>query len=96
MELGKAIQKIRTEAKLTQAQFSEFFGVSQQAVQKWESGQISPDLDKIIMISKHFDISLDALSLEKITGSLRKCQKPKPSSRSIKMFMIGSFIHPIC
>jgi ADP-ribosylglycohydrolase/transcriptional regulator with XRE-family HTH domain len=37
--------------------------VSQQAVQKWESGQATPDLDKIILISKYFDISLDALIL---------------------------------
>ncbi len=86
MELGKAIQKIRTEAKLTQAQFSEFFGVSQQAVQKWESGQISPDLDKIIMISKHFDISLDALILGKdnrVVEEMSKTKAIKPQYQNV-------------
>ena len=34
MFLGEKIKKIRTEAKLTQLQFSEILGVSQQSVQK--------------------------------------------------------------
>ena len=61
--LGNTINKIRTEAKLTQEQFSQIFGVSQQSVQRWESGVSSPDLEKVIMISKYFGISLDALVL---------------------------------
>ena len=61
MELGKSIYQIRNSAKLTQAQFSELFGVSQQAVQKWESGAVAPDIDKIIKITKYFDVSLDSL-----------------------------------
>jgi transcriptional regulator with XRE-family HTH domain/ADP-ribosylglycohydrolase len=65
MKIGATIYKIRTEAKLTQAQFSALFGVSQQSVQKWESDQATPDLDKIILISKYFDVSLDALILGK-------------------------------
>ena len=56
MTLGKTIHKIRTEAKLTQEQFSQIFGISQQSVQKWESDASTPDLDKIIMISKYFDV----------------------------------------
>ena len=38
MEIGQSIYKIRNNAKLTQEQFAEMFGVSQQAVQKWETG----------------------------------------------------------
>ena len=61
MEFGKSISRIRNQANLTQAQFSELFGVSQQAVQKWENGVSVPDMDKIVKIARHFDISLDAL-----------------------------------
>ena len=61
--LGDTISKIRTQAKMTQAQFSEIFGVSQQSVQKWERNASTPDLEKLIMISKYFDVSLDALIL---------------------------------
>lgn len=64
MQIGHAIYKIRNEAKLTQAQFAEILDVSQQSVQKWEKGASTPDLDKLVLISKRFGVSLDALVLE--------------------------------
>lgn len=63
MELQKMIYKIRTNAKMSQEQFAALFKVSRQSVQKWESGTVIPELSKIIEISKHFDVSLDALIL---------------------------------
>ena len=61
--IGHTIRRLRTEAKLSQEQFADLFDVSQQSVQKWESGSNTPDLDKLINISKHFGVSLDALIL---------------------------------
>ena len=61
MEIGQSIYKIRNNAKLTQEQFAEMFGVSQQAVQKWESGGAVPDIEEIVKIAKYFDIALDSL-----------------------------------
>ncbi len=63
MKLGTIIAQLRNEAKLTQAEFAERFGVSQQSVQKWESGISVPELENIISIAKYFDVSLDALIL---------------------------------
>ena len=63
MKLGETINRLRNEGKLTQAQFAEIFNVSQQSVQKWESGISMPDLDKIVLMSKYFGVSLDALVL---------------------------------
>lgn len=81
MKIGVAISKLRNEAKLTQAQFSEICGVSQQSVQKWESGLATPDLDKIVLISKYFDISLDALILgrdNRVVEEMNKKVEIKP------------------
>ena len=61
MSLSTTIYKLRTNSNLSQAEFAELFGVSQQSVQKWESGVVTPDLNKLINISAHFGISLDAL-----------------------------------
>lgn len=80
MKIGIAINKLRNEANLTQAQFSEIFGVSQQSVQKWESGLATPDLEKIILISKYFDVSLDAL----ILGNDNRVVEEMSRTRSIK------------
>ncbi len=61
MAIKSAIKNLRTEAGLTQEQFAAVFGVSQQSVQKWESGTAVPDIERIVKIAKYFDISLDAL-----------------------------------
>ena len=63
MNLSTSIQRLRTEAKWTQEEFSERFGVSQQAVQKWESGRALPELKKLVEIADHFGVSLDELIL---------------------------------
>ena len=65
MTLNIKISKLRNAAKLSQEEFAEVFGVSQQSVQKWESGTTVPDLDKLIKISKYFGLSLDSLVLDK-------------------------------
>lgn len=65
MEIKESIYKLRTGAKMTQEQFAEAFHVSRQAVQKWENGQTVPELSKLVEISKHFDVSLDALILNR-------------------------------
>ncbi len=86
MGIGHMISKLRDEAKLTQAQFSEIFGVSQQSVQKWESGVSTPDLEKIVQISKYFDVSLDALILEndnRVVEEMHKTRVVKPQYQNI-------------
>ena len=86
MEIAKSIYKLRTAAKMTQAQFSETFGVSQQSVQKWESGGAKPDLDKLVMIAKYFDVSLDALIMgndNRIVEEMNKAELLKPQYISL-------------
>lgn len=61
MNLTHSIAKLRVKAGLSQAQFAETIGVSQQAVQKWEKGTAIPNLEKIVLISKRFDVPLDEL-----------------------------------
>ena len=63
MAMPELIHKLRTGAKLSQEQFAALFHVSRQSVQKWESGLVTPELSKVIEISKYFGVSLDALIL---------------------------------
>lgn len=63
MVLAERLADLRRQAKLSQEKFAELFHVSQQSVQKWESGTSVPDLDKLIQIAKRFDVSIDALVL---------------------------------
>ena len=61
MNLSDRIQNLRKVKSLSQEDLAEALGVSRQAVSKWESGQSSPDLDKIVQLSEFFDVSTDHL-----------------------------------
>lgn len=65
MVLHEMIYKLRTKAHLSQEEFASMFKVSRQSVQKWENGSSVPELSKILEISNKFDISLDALILNR-------------------------------
>ncbi len=86
MEIGQSIYKIRNNAKLTQEQFAEIFDVSQQAVQKWESGSAVPDIEKIVKIAKYFDVSLDSLVMgndNRLVEDMNKSEILKPQYKNI-------------
>ncbi len=86
MTIGKSINKLRTDANLSQEQFASVFDVSQQSVQKWESDISSPSLDKLIQISKYFGVSLDALILgndNRIVEEMKNTNSIKPQYENI-------------
>ena len=86
MDIGKMITRLRTNANISQERFAELFDVSRQAVQKWENNLSVPELEKLIKISKHFDVSLDALVLEsgtRITEELNSNKTLKPNYANI-------------
>ncbi len=61
LALAKNIRVLRKEKRLTQEQLSEALGVTVGSVYKWESGQMTPELDMLVNIADFFDISMDAL-----------------------------------
>ncbi len=81
MTFGKSINRLRSDANLSQEQFAQIFDVSQQSVHKWESDIATPSIEKIIQISKYFGVSLDALILgndKRMTEEMRGTEKIKP------------------
>lgn len=86
MELEKNLLKLRTNLNLTQEEFAEKIGVSRQAVQKWENGSSHPDLERIILMAKIFNVSVDALLLnsdKRIAEELSYDRKIQPEYASI-------------
>lgn len=61
MYLGKNIQYLRKQRKITQEGFSEQMGVSRQTVAKWEAGDAIPELEKLLEICDFFFCKLDEL-----------------------------------
>ena len=61
MTLADRIQHLRKAKGISQEELADQIGVSRQAVSKWESGQSSPDLEKVILLSEFFDVATDYL-----------------------------------
>lgn len=61
MSLGKNIQYLRKQKKITQEQLAEEMSVSRQTVSKWEADEIVPELNKLITLSNIFSCKLDTL-----------------------------------
>lgn len=61
MDFSEKILTLRKSKDLTQEQLAERLNVSRQSVSKWESGQATPELDKIIILSEVFEVSTDYL-----------------------------------
>lgn len=59
--LSETLYHLRRKSGLSQEQLAEKIGVSRQAISKWEGGLSTPELDKLIALSKVFDITVDAL-----------------------------------
>ena len=61
MDFSEKLLTLRKAKDLTQEQLAEKLDVSRQSVSKWESGQATPDLEKIVEISAIFDVTTDYL-----------------------------------
>lgn len=59
MNIADRIQYLRKTKGMSQEEFAVQIGVSRQAVSKWESGQSTPDLEKIIIMSNLFEVTTD-------------------------------------
>ena len=64
MALSDKLYTLRKKSGLSQEQLAEQLNVSRQAISKWESGTSSPESDKLIAISRYFNVSLDYLLKE--------------------------------
>lgn len=61
MNIGKQIKALRLRKGVTQEAMAQHFGLSAQAVSKWECGQSAPDIAMLPDISAYFGVSIDEL-----------------------------------
>ena len=67
-KIGQIIKEIRTKNNLSQQAFAEKFGVTYQAVSKWENGKNIPDIATIKEICKEYNLKLEDLLDAKISS----------------------------
>lgn len=79
MNLADRIQQLRKARGLSQEKLAEHLGVSRQAVTKWENGQSTPDVDKIIAMSDFFGVTTDYL----LKGIEQEAAAPASNDRAL-------------
>lgn len=61
MKVNEKIYLLRKEHNLSQEELANELNVSRQTVSKWETGESSPDIDKIVPLCEYFGITADEL-----------------------------------
>ena len=61
VKIGRFLQELRKEQKLTQEQLAEKLGVARRTVSRWETGSNMPDLDILIELSDLYSVDLREL-----------------------------------
>ena len=74
MNLSDNLKKIRKDKNLSQEQLAEKLGVSRQSVSKWESNQAYPEMDKVIQLTKLFNLNMDELLNQDISETTKEKQ----------------------
>ena len=61
MEIGNQIRRLRLRRGITQEAMAQHFGITPQAVSKWERGVATPDIAMLPDISAYFGVTIDEL-----------------------------------
>jgi len=61
MKLSDKIYHCRKKAGLSQEALAEKIGVSRQAISKWETGEAAPEISKLPLLARTFDVTADWL-----------------------------------
>lgn len=67
MKFHEKLIILRKKALLSQEELAEKLDVTRQTISKWELGQLKPDIDKLQMMSKLFEVDVNTLTNEEIS-----------------------------
>ncbi|WP_026668358.1 helix-turn-helix domain-containing protein [Butyrivibrio sp. AE2005] len=99
MILADKIINERKKLGLSQEELADKLEVSRQAVSKWESAQSTPDLNRILMMSKIFGVSTDYLLKDEIEqagdGELTEYEGDYSPKKLVTMETATSYIDAV-
>ena len=61
IKTGKFISRLRREAGMTQEELGEKIGITNKTVSRWETGTYMPDIEKLMLLSEIFSVSINEL-----------------------------------
>ena len=84
MVFKEKLLELRKQKGWSQEELGNSLDVSRQTISKWESGQSTPEMEKLVKISEIFDISLDDLikGIKIEADRKQSIEKPKNDSKT--------------
>ena len=95
MESKDVLLELRKKNNLTQDELAEKLFVTRQAVSRWESGETTPNVETLKLLSKLFDVSINTLLGSPRNLICQCCGMPLDDS-SISKEPDGSFNEDYC
>ena len=78
--IGEKIALCRKKAGMSQEALAAELNISRQAVSRWETGEATPDTDKVVQLSRLFGVTTDYLLLDEIeVSAASQISAPQPS-----------------
>lgn len=72
MAVSDKLYALRKKEGLSQEQLADKLNVSRQAISKWETGSAVPESEKLLAISKYFNVSLDYLMKDEVADTVKE------------------------
>lgn len=101
MKFSEKLMNLRKQKGMSQEELADKLNVTRQTISKWELDQTVPDMNKLIEISKLFEISLDELTGEikmneyqnEYTNEYKETSHEKKNTKiALKVFIVGTII----
>ncbi len=83
MKLSEKITTLRKQQGWSQEELAQQLHVTRQSVSKWEGAQSIPDIEKIVQMSRLFDVTTDYLLKEEISSTESTVEKSQKDSAEV-------------
>lgn len=94
MNFAEHLMTLRKQRGWSQEELGSQIGVTRQTVSKWEMGQSTPELEKLVELAKLFNMSIDRLvGLEREEGVASSCRQARSEVRSPGVYY--EYISPV-
>ena len=91
MKFSEKLIMLRKNKKWSQEDLGNELGVARQTVSKWELGETTPEMDKLLKMSEIFEITLDELMKEDTNIESENINKPSNSKAKFIKYL-GVFL----
>ena len=93
MKLNEKLHSYRKKSGLSQQELAEQLDVSRQSVSKWETGITVPSVEKLILLSKLYNVPLTILTDDDVELKENTDLQPVTNTKKNPSILLLSLIH---